>query len=345
MKRKILFLIGSIYSTFSFAQEFSGQYTAEWQWDMNKNTNWANLMRLDMNIPIGKGNDAFEAATIHVSKTNDQIIDDWQAFSNLDADNMFAAIAVLGYKHEWNSGRFFVGVRTVNEDFFTSDITSLFLNSSCGIFPTIGASYPIANYPVSGLTLYFEVEKNGWRFKNSIYNGVGYNGWTCHDNPFLIKPKEDGVFNMSQLEYSCRGGQYFAGISIHSRQFSVDEEGGIDPSASCNRATCAWWLYAEQPLWTANDKAVTAMMQYSQNTSHSSACDRYAGIACAYTNSQNECGLSGQYARFHQGEEYSVELTWKRQLTKSIAMQPSLQYITNDNGDFTALCARLYYNF
>ena len=70
MKRKILFLIGSIYSTFSFAQEFSGQYTAEWQWDMNKNTNWANLLRLDMNIPIGKGNDAFEAATIHVSKTN-----------------------------------------------------------------------------------------------------------------------------------------------------------------------------------------------------------------------------------------------------------------------------------
>lgn len=130
MKRKILFLIGSIYSTFSFAQEFSGQYTAEWQWDMNKNTNWANLLRLDMNIPIGKGNDAFEAATIHVSKTNDPIIDDWQAFSNLDADNMFAAIAVLGYKHEWNSGRFFVGVRTVNEDFFTSDITSLFLNSS-----------------------------------------------------------------------------------------------------------------------------------------------------------------------------------------------------------------------
>ena len=63
-------MIGSIYSTFSFAQEFSGQYTAEWQWDMNKNTNWANLLRLDMNIPIGKGNDAFEAATIHVSKTN-----------------------------------------------------------------------------------------------------------------------------------------------------------------------------------------------------------------------------------------------------------------------------------
>lgn len=58
-----------------------------------------------------------------MAKTNDGIIDDWQGFSNIDADNNFAMLAVLGYMHEWNSGHLFVGVRNVNEDFFTSDVT------------------------------------------------------------------------------------------------------------------------------------------------------------------------------------------------------------------------------
>ena len=73
-----------------------------------------------------KRKDSFEAATLHVAKTNDGIIDDWQGFSNIDADNNFAMLAVLGYMHEWNSGHLFVGVRNVNEDFFTSDVTALF---------------------------------------------------------------------------------------------------------------------------------------------------------------------------------------------------------------------------
>ena len=157
------------------AQSFGGNYTTEWQWDMNKGTNWVNLLRLEMSVPLWKGG-SLEAATLHVAKTGDGIIDDWQGFSNIETDNMFAGIAVLGYMHEWKAGHLFVGVRNVNEDFFTSDVTALFTNSSCGIFPTIAASYPIANYPLSGLTVYFDVSRGGWTFRNSLYNGVGYNG-------------------------------------------------------------------------------------------------------------------------------------------------------------------------
>lgn len=189
------------------AQSFGGNYTTEWQWDMNKGTNWVNLLRLEMSVPLWKGG-SLEAATLHVAKTGDGIIDDWQGFSNIETDNMFAGIAVLGYMHEWKAGHLFVGVRNVNEDFFTSDVTALFTNSSCGIFPTIAASYPIANYPLSGLTVYFDVSRGGWTFRNSLYNGVGYNGWKHHDNPFIINPKRDGIFNMSQLEYSWRGALY-----------------------------------------------------------------------------------------------------------------------------------------
>ena len=154
--------MGCVSVCLSHAQCFSGVYTTEWQWDMNKKTNWVNQLRLDLSVPVFGGRGSIEAATLHLAKTGDSVIGDWQGFSNIEADNMFAAIAVLGYMHEWKAGHLFVGVRNVNEDFFTSDVTALFTNSSCGIFPTVAASYPIANYPLSGLTVYFDVTKGGW---------------------------------------------------------------------------------------------------------------------------------------------------------------------------------------
>ena len=346
MKRLLFIILGCINLCASHAQIISGEYTTEWQWDMNKKTNWVNMLRLEMSLPIGKGNDSFEAATLHVSRTNETIIDDWQGFSNIEVENVFAAIAVLGYMHEWKSGHLFVGVRNVNEDFFTSNVTALYLNSSNGIFPTIAANYPIANYSLAGLTLYFDVTRGGWTFKNSLYNGVGYNGWKRNDNPFVVRPKRDGIFNISQLEYSHRGAQYFAGATIHTKQFPIDEEGEMSPTEeSVSKTSCAWWLYGEQPVWTAGDKKISCVAQYSENTCRDNGCYRYAEIGCAYADNNDECGVSAQYAQFHQGIERTLELTWKRQITESIALQPYFQYINNKNGDFTVLSARLYYSF
>ena len=363
IKRKIWLFLFSIAPCLSFAQEFSGELTSEWQWDMNKRTNWVNLLRLNMKLPLANGKGAFEAATLHVAKTKEEtILADLQGFSNIEADNMFAAIAVLGYMHTWQNAHLFVGVRNVNEDFFTSDVTSLFTNSSCGIFPTIAASYPIANYPFSGLTLYFDVTRGPWTFKNSLYNGTGYNGWKGNDNPFLVRPKRDGVFNISQLEYSAHDARYFAGLTVHTRQHltcgqegfvttdgsSASENNGeeaVSTEKTTNKTTFAWWVYGEQPVWTAGDRSVVCMAQYSENTSRKNECYRYAEVGCAYRDSLNECGLSGQYARFQEGNEWSMELTWRRQLSETVAVQPSFQYVNNANGQFTVLSARLYLSF
>lgn len=238
---KHLFIILScLLPSLCSAQTFSGEYTAEWQWDMKRNTNWQNLLRLNLNVPVFDGKGTIEASTLHIAKTNETIIADWQTFSNIEAENNVAAIAVLGYMHEWQAAHLFVGVRNVNEDFFTSDITALFINSSCGIFPTIAASYPIANYPFSGLTVYFDVSRGGWTFRNSLYNGTGYNGWKRGDNPFLVRPAKDGVFNISQLEYAHCGAHYFAGVAVHSRQYTVGTDGEM-PSAddAAHKTTCA----------------------------------------------------------------------------------------------------------
>lgn len=344
--KHLLIILSCLLPCLCSAQTFSGEYTAEWQWDMKRNTNWLNLLRLNLNVPVFDGKGTIEASTLHIAKTNETIIADWQTFSNIEAENNVAAIAVLGYMHEWQAAHLFVGVRNVSEDFFTSDITALFINSSCGIFPTIAASYPIANYPFSGLTVYFDVSRGGWTFRNSLYNGTGYNGWKRRDNPFLVRPAKDGVFNISQLEYAHSGAHYFAGVAVHSRQYTVGTDGEMPSAdAAAHKTTCAWWAYAEQPVWSAADRCVTCMAQYSENTCRQNACYRYAEVGCAYCDSLNQCGLSAQCARFRQGTEHSVELTYRRQLNRHIALQPFFQYINNTEGNFTALCARLYYSF
>lgn len=344
--KHILIILSCLLPCLCSAQTFSGEYTAEWQWDLKRNTNWLNLLRLNLDVPVFDGKGTIEASTLHIAKTGETIIPDWQTFSNIEAENNVAAIAVLGYMHEWQAAHLFVGVRNVNEDFFTSDITALFINSSCGIFPTIAANYPIANYPFSGLTVYFDVSRGGWTFRNSLYNGTGYNGWRRRDNPFLVRPAKDGVFNISQVEYAHRNAHYFAGVAVHSRQYTVSTDGEMSSAdAAAHKTTCAWWAYAEQPVWSAADRCVTCMAQYSENTCHQSVCYRYAEVGCAYCDSLNQCGVSAQCARFRQGTEHSVELTYRRQLNRHIALQPSFQYINNAGGNFTALCARLYYSF
>ena len=204
MKRVVFVVLGCVCSVLAHGQCFSGELATELHWNMKQKVNWTNQLRLNLSIPLWNGAGSIEASTLHMLRTNETIIDDWQGFSNIEEENTAAAIAVLGYMHQWERAHLFFGVRNVNEDFFTSDVTSLFFNGSCGIFPTIAASYPIANYPLSGLTVYFDVSKGGFMFRNSLYNGVGYNGWSKHDNPFLVRPKKDGISICRNLNFHIR---------------------------------------------------------------------------------------------------------------------------------------------
>lgn len=327
----------------ALSQTFGGQYTTEWQWSMkNGEKNWVNLLRLEINCSLWK-NGTLEAATIHIARTNDErIIQDRQIFSNIEEENNCAAIAVLGYMHSWKHSHLFIGVRNVNEDFFTSPCTSLFTNSSCGIFPTISANYPIANYPLSGLTVYFDMEWQGFTLKNSIYNGMGFNGWNRHDNPFLFRPHKDGIFDMLQLEYAYLHGVYFAGLSVHN--CSLYDNG--DNLKNDKRTTsCSWWIYTEQPVWICKEKEISVMAQYSENTDKHSVCSRYGELGCIYTHNGSRIGTSFQYAKFGPDNEYSAELTWQKRINKNIDVQPAFQFIKNSSGTFTVFQARICYGF
>ena len=61
----------------------------------------------------------------------------------------------MGYTQKFKNQSLFLGVRNMNEDYFTVPFTSFFTIISCGIFPTISIYYTIATYPLSSLSIYF----------------------------------------------------------------------------------------------------------------------------------------------------------------------------------------------
>lgn len=326
--RNILLIIVLAIPRSIYAQKISGEYNSEWQWNFADKTNWINQFRLNAELSLGSYG-TLEASTLHLAKVNNNsIIDDWQVFSNIEEKNMVAAIAVLGYSYGHDSLNLFAGVRNVNEDYFISDVTSFFANSSCGIFPTISATYPIANYPLSGLSLYFEVALKKFTIKNSIYNGSGFNGWNRYNNPFIVNPSKYGVFDVMQLEYHNGKGCYFAGIAYHTKL-----------------ASAAWWTYAEQNIWETDKNSLSLIAQYSENTDKHNGCFRYGELGGLYTSGKNMFGISGQYAQYTKGSEQSLELSYRRELTSSLSIQPVLQFIKNSDDSFSALCFRLHYDF
>ncbi len=358
-KIMIILLLGCLMPITTFAQKLEGEFTSEWQWSPNEKTvNWMNMLRLDFNYSPWKGG-RIEAATIHMAGTGDPVVGDYQVYSNIQEDNCYAAIAVLGYWQEFKHAKVFAGVRNMNEDYFASDVTSFFTNSSPGIFPTIAASYNIANYPVSSLTLHLELEWDAWHVKNSIYNGMGYNGWKRGDNPWIFRPKMDGVFDVLELSYDNDKNFYSIGTTIHDRTFTEFEDGNgeSDFLPYKKHTSLAWWLYAEQTLWEGDDQKVSLMAQYSENTQgrkhiqKEGGCKRYAELGCVYDRGPNRLGISGQYADFAEGQEGSVELTWSREIKDCLSIQPVFSYIHDTHtdskatDDYVVFSGRFVYTF
>ncbi len=351
MKLKLLSPLLAI-TSFSFAQaehaqqrkkfEFEGCLYSDFQWNYDDKVNWVNYLGLSLSLSPWE-NGHFDLSTVSTVKTReDRIIDDYQWFSNIEVDNMFCGIGVLGYMHEWEHFDLFFGVRTVNEDYFVSPLTLLFMNSSPGIFPTVWTPYPIANYPVASLGLHFNIKLDKWTISNSFYNGIGHNGWTHDDNPFIFRPKKEGVFDAFQLAYNNEnsGTRAFAGGCIHNRQFDSEWE------MIGKKTTGAWWLYLEQQV-CANDKnSLSVMVQYSENTSKDNECYRYAEIGfIGGFSTRSRLGLSYQFAQFQETDEHLLELTFRTKINDLLTLQPTAMYIHNTEADYGVLSMRLILSF
>ncbi len=299
------------------AQQLGIWYDSELQFDLEGRTRHLNLLYLSTCYQPTE-HVKFSAATISIARTSDEpLIDDLQVFSNIDADQVPLTLAIAGIGWEPDERHsLFVGIRNVNEDYFTSPVTSLFTNSSWGIYPTLSCIQDIANYPLAAVGVHYAYTGDALGFQASMYNGLGHQDFTGRQNVWRFVPSSDGLFLITQASYSHNDNSYYAGACYHS---------GTNDDHFTGRS--ALWGYTEQQL-TPNLAMIASL---SHAFGSDTACTDFAGLGVQYNKGKATWGMFTDYARFSTTNEYANELTLRYDFSPTIFMQASYHLIHNSS--------------
>lgn len=292
--------------------ELAMEYNGELQTDFNGSYNFLNHIRLDATLNVSRRL-RLNVSTISMAKSNESILSDLQVFSNIESpEDIPLTLAVAGVEYELPAANsthtFFAGIRNTGEDYFASDLTAFFINSSCGIYPTISANYPIGTFPYASMSLHYAYDSEHWGAKATIYNGEGHYRFSGRDNMFRICPQSDGIFCMAQAEYKASTGNYFLGGSIYKDSPTL-------------------WAYGEQNVYTTATHSLSMIAAYSHCLDSEALCRNFVGAGAKLDINDVQLGLFTDYADFDGMHEFATELCCQIPLSKSIFVKPALHYI------------------
>jgi len=330
MKKFIIIIIGLITTISISAQTkpiFSAEYYTEIQTNFGKNYNWVNLLSLMADVPTEEihkdwKNGSFHADVIAVyTLFHEGIADDLLEFSNIEEESVPFNLFLFGYEHKWKKISLFGGVRNVNLDYFATPYTSLFVNSSAGIYPTIAANYPLANYPLSAACLHFKYQPTKeLHLKTSLYNGVAHNPRKDIFSVFTINPRKDGVAVMSELSYTQNNignGFYSLGTFVRTaREYT----------------SYSIWTNIEQAVFKKDNKEIGFLLQGGIAPQTSNECNYYYAAGGYFQGlflpkKQDKLGIYTNKAFFTNTTERTVELTWQYPIIEQITLQPTFHHI------------------
>lgn len=309
--------MASVSDSLSHRPSFSVEYTGEVQSDF-KHAKFVNLLQLGAEIPLSRLV-SLNLSSVSVATTDEEpLVENLQGYSNIDAENLPFALAVAGLSWQVNDRHsLFAGIRRVDEDYFCSDVLSLFTASTCGGFPTITANHDIPAYPASALGLHYAFEKEHFALQASFYNGTGHTKFGGKDHIFRFSPKEDGLFLMSQAEYRHGGSGYFLGGSLHYGGHTGTDDHHVRPIL---------WAYAEQAV----GERLHLLAAYSHAFCDDNSCRHFCGIGGKYTFPRADIGVFSDYVRIDGQDEWATEFTCNIQCTGSISLQPVLHVLATD---------------
>lgn len=310
--------------------QFGLELTSELQTANTGRFNYSNLLKLKAGIPVSSQLSVDVASLTSLHTSSDPVCDDMQGFTNLFTDNTPFTLYVCGVTWLLNDhNSLFLGIRTMDEDYFCSDALSFFTNSSYGIFPTLSANYAISTYPLASLGVHYKYNKESFTLQGSLYNGLGHSKLTGSENIFRFCPRSDRLFGLTQAEYRHADNHYFLGTAMH---YGKHVDADVDTNVKADLDATIWG-YTEQHI----ARNATLLAAYSH--AFSNACTDYAslGIKCDYK--KTEFGLALNYAKYSSTQELATELSCSIAISNSLSINPVLHVIAND--DHKNLCGQL----
>lgn len=323
------------------------EYDSEVQSDLKRKANWVNLLSISYNTDIWRGGE-LDVQTVSVFKTRkNRILDDIQIFSNIEEKNLVLSLFIAGYKQAMDRLQIFGGIRNLNEDYFNDDLTSLFTNSSCGIFPTISLNFPVPDFPMSSIGIHVEYElDNKLALKSSVYNGVAGFVFSDSQSLFDINLNKNGFFNISQLTYSEDEADKLLLVNVGGLFHSAYSNITDDRQNMLRKLNYTLWGSAEFGVISSDRVDISSLLQLSYASRHLNFCEFYGAAGFVAHNLvpmrvENKVGVVVNYASFQTVNEKGVELTWKVAAARWLTCQTSFHGIKTGHKYHQALMLRL----
>lgn len=281
------------------------------------------------------------AVNTHGATPSAEMLGDMQVASNIEAGN-HTYIQELWYKQVVGNVEFTLGLQDLNVEFAVSENGGLFLNSSFGILPVISANVPAPIFPLTslGITSKWSInDKTAWL--NAIYDGSPSD---FDYNPYNLNwqfASGDGILAVTELQRNVEvenlPGVYKLGLYSHNHL--IEKQFNSDFPDSLDHSKYGFYMYADQRVFQRGETSIDIFSQFGYSPSELSLNRVFfsfgVNLKGLMTKSDSDIlGFAVAHANYNEsvGGETSLELTYQRQITKNIFIQPDLQYIINPSG-------------
>ena len=280
-------------------------------------------------------------ANSHGGEPSANLIGDFQVASNIEAGN-HTFLYELWFKQTFSNVTVTAGLQDMNIEFASSDVASVFLNSSFGVQSVISDNIAAPIFPLTspGITFCWTTSEK-IVLKSAIYKG---NPIDFGANPYNLKwdlKHIESLLWITEGQYKWTGNQkkhnvLKAGVFLHEHDIDNDvvnsETGEI--------------LSYDYGLYTIGDHLIHSngthelSIFYQLGVSPRNDNFGYIGAGCVYTGLFSKKGADvlglavadGMLTKERGRDETTFELTYKVQISDQIYLQPEMQYVVHPGG-------------
>ena len=294
---------------------------------------WNNLLTAGVRACLWKGA-SLDIEALSSYGLNVPVVEDFQGFTNIDAgENRAFRFRKISYTQEFGDNwKISAGLRNVDDDYFTSSMTSFFTGSSYGNFPTLSMNFPLPTFPLSALGVHVEYSPvEEVVIKESLYNGVASDRV---GEQFRVSPRSDGFFNIGSVEYSCEIFDNDCEISTASYSLGYVVGNPLPADGSDRRLISAMWCNVEQPLASMDENCFGMLVQGSWSPNPAiEGCDGYLSFALLWEKEDfATAGVGVNHAFLGKTGETDVELLFGYSFLEYFTISPGVHFIFEDGG-------------
>jgi len=257
------------------------------------------------------------------SNPSADVIGDLQTASNIEAPNTFLLYEAWYEQQFADVMSILVGFHDLNSEFYVSEYSSLFLNSSPGIGAEISGNVPVSIFAKTGLAVRLHIDPtDNWYVQMAAYDG---------DPATRALKSREGKMYIVESGLTLGHGTYKLGYWKHT----------ADLTFNGNTFSSDYGYYGiidQQLIQLDGDSSIGAFVRWGAVPSNRNAIisNLQFGLhmhGLVPTRDEDDFGIAYIRANTHTGNETMYEFTYRSVLTPWLAIQPSFQLIQNPGGD------------